>query len=69
MDHKFKVGQKVLLLRDSLNRKSGVYEVLALLPQEHQGWQYRVQHPESRQQRVVLESRLEEIDESSAPGA
>ncbi|MEG6510242.1 hypothetical protein V6C03_14825 [Methyloligella sp. 2.7D] len=60
--HKFKVGEKVQLARDPFNRNPGVYEVLALLPQEHQGWQYRIQDPTSKQQRVVIESRLSEVE-------
>jgi hypothetical protein len=63
--HKFKVGEKVRLMRDLLNRTSAVYEVLALLPQEQDGWQYRIQHSESRQQRVAPESQLEAIKSQS----
>ncbi|XSG81359.1 MAG: hypothetical protein ACPW61_09755 [Methyloligella sp. ZOD6] len=59
--HKFKIGERVQLARDPLNRRVGIYEVIALLPEEHEGWQYRIQDPESKQQRVVLESRLSEI--------
>ncbi|ODA67015.1 hypothetical protein A7A08_02312 [Methyloligella halotolerans] len=59
--HKFKIGEKVQLARDPLNRKTGIYEVLALLPEEHEGWQYRIQDPQSKQQRVVIEARLSEV--------
>ncbi len=60
--HKFKIGEKVELARDPLNRTTGIYEVTALLPEELQGWQYRIQDPQSKQQRVVFESRLSEVD-------
>lgn len=62
-DHKYSVGDRVQLARDPLNRNPGIYQIVALLPEEHEGWQYRVQDEKSQQQRVVLESRLEAIGE------
>lgn len=59
MNHRFKVGQRVRLSAFGANRgAAGVYKVLALLPEERGDRQYRVQHVDTWQQRVVLESDL-----------
>jgi hypothetical protein len=61
--HKFRVGERVRLMSDALNRHSGIYEVLALLPVEAQGPQYRIKHAENEQQRITIEASLEECEQ------
>jgi hypothetical protein len=61
--HKFKVGQRVRLSPAAIDRgASGVYKVMAQLPEERGEHQYRVQSTTSPQQRVVIESRLTTVD-------
>lgn len=61
--HKFKVGQRVRLSAASIDRGvSGIYKIMAQLPEERGEHQYRVQSTTSPQQRVVIESRLTGVD-------
>jgi hypothetical protein len=61
--HKFKVGQRVRLSAAAIDRGvSGIYKVMAQLPEERGEHQYRVQSTSSPQQRVVIESRLTRLD-------
>jgi hypothetical protein len=61
--HKFKVGQSVRLSAAAIDRGvSGIYKVMAQLPEERGENQYRVQSTASPQQRVVIESRLSRVE-------
>jgi hypothetical protein len=61
--HKFKVGQRVRLSAAAIDRgSSGIYKVMAQLPEERGEHQYRVQSTTSPQQRVVIESRLTGVE-------
>jgi hypothetical protein len=61
--HKFKVGQRVRLSAAAIDRGvSGIYKIMAQLPEERGEHQYRVQSTSSPQQRVVIESRLTRLD-------
>jgi hypothetical protein len=61
--HKFKVGQRVRLSAAAIDRGSGgIYKITAQLPEERGEHQYRVQSTTSPQQRVVIESRLSDVD-------
>ena len=57
--HQFKVGQTVRFRASAVERgASGIYKILALLPEERGDFQYRVENSEGSRQRVVWESQL-----------
>ncbi len=61
--HRFKVGQTVRFSAGAVNKGvSGLYRVVALLPEERGDRQYRVQASPGTQQRVVWESQLSRVD-------
>lgn len=63
MPHKFKIGQRVHLSASGLARHAtGIYKVLAQLPEERGDRQYRVENSAGTQQRVVWESQLSGLD-------
>lgn len=63
MPHKFKVGQSVHLSASGFNRHaSGIYKVVAHLPEERGDAQYRIQNTVGTQQRVVWESQLKGLE-------
>jgi hypothetical protein len=58
--HKFKVGQKVNLIPNRLERHvpAGIYTVQRLLPVEGRDVLYRVKHTQDGHERVVNEAQL-----------
>ncbi|MDQ0317536.1 hypothetical protein [Amorphus orientalis] len=57
--HAYKVGQTVSVsARHLLHGNSGDYTILALMPEEHGDYQYRVKSGSSPQQRVIRESEI-----------
>jgi hypothetical protein len=64
-DHSYQVGQNVRVKGSyRLRDLGGSYKILALLPEEHGDFQYRVRSSTSAQQRVIRES---EIDAAHSP--
>ena len=58
--HKFRVGERVRFqATGQTSSQSGIYEVLALMPQERgAGFQYRLRSTADSHQRVALEDAL-----------
>jgi hypothetical protein len=58
--HRFKVGQKVHLIPNRLERHvpAGVYTIQRLLPVEGRDVNYRVKHVQDSHERVVSEAQL-----------
>lgn len=57
--HKFKIGQSVRLAKASIDcAASGIYTIVAQLPDDRGDYQYRVRSASTSQERVVVESRL-----------
>ena len=64
MRHRFKVGQRVRLASSGVSRVApGHYKVVLHMPEERGEFQYRVQHVESSQLRVVRESEVSSVEE------
>jgi hypothetical protein len=61
--HKFRIGERLRFQATGLtSSQSGVYEVLALMPQERgAGFQYRLKSTVDNHQRVALEDALSRI--------
>jgi hypothetical protein len=59
--HIFNIGQSVRLSTPAIERSSGVYTVVALMPEERGDRQYRIQAATTGPQRVVWESQLSGI--------
>ena len=62
--HKFKIGERLRFAANNLTgAQSGVYEVVALMPQERgAGYQYRIRSTTDQHQRVALEDQLSRRD-------
>ncbi len=62
--HKFRIGERLRFLSSSLKgSQSGVYEVMALMPEERgAGFQYRLKSPADGHQRVCIEDARSRID-------
>jgi hypothetical protein len=59
--HKFRIGQLVTLTHPILKRRiGGIYEVVALVPDDGHGISCRVKSPDEDFERTVLESELTE---------
>ena len=58
--HKFRIGERLRFFATNLtSSQSGIYEVLALMPQERgAGYQYRIRSTVDNHQRVALEDQL-----------
>ena len=64
-EHAYQIGQSVRVKGSyRLRDLGGSYKILALLPEEHGDYQYRVRSSTSAQQRVIRES---EIDAANSP--
>lgn len=62
--HKFKVGRWVHLSGSGGNRHiTGIYRILARLPEERGDPQYRVENRAGTQQRVVWQSDITEVED------
>jgi hypothetical protein len=62
-NHRYKVGQRVRFSAAALDRSAaGIYKILAHLPESGGEWQYRIQHAENSQQRVVWEHQLASLE-------
>ena len=62
--HKYRVGERLRLQSTGLtSAQSGIYEVLALMPQERgAGFQYRLRSTVDSHQRVALEDALSTLE-------
>jgi len=61
--HKFRIGERLRFQASGLtSSQSGIYEVLALMPQERgAGFQYRLKSTVDNHQRVALEDALSRL--------
>jgi hypothetical protein len=62
-NHKFRIGERLRFQASGLtSSQSGIYEVLALMPQERgAGFQYRLKSTVDNHQRVALEDALSRL--------
>lgn len=63
MPSKFKIGQQVRFTSNTIGRPGagGIYNIVRVLPLEHEEQEYRIKNSAEPHERVVRESQLERI--------
>jgi hypothetical protein len=65
-EHKFKIGQRLFLLR-ALNAPAGAYVIIKRLPKHHGEFEYQIKSVAEPHERVARESQLKTTPWRNAP--